>query len=66
MAVTRYFLNVDRAILDTVFENTVQRVNKCLETGGRHFEHYYNLEVCHLHCVCENWKGYVVKQNYVN
>ena len=25
-----------------------------------------NLEVCHLRCVCENWKGYVVKHNYVN
>ena len=25
-----------------------------------------NLEVCHPRCVCENWKGYVVKQNYVN
>jgi hypothetical protein len=20
----------------------------------------------HFHCVCENWKGYVVKQNYTN
>jgi len=25
---------------ETVFENTVRRVNKCLETGGGHFEHY--------------------------
>jgi hypothetical protein len=33
-------LYVDRAILNTVFENTVRRVNKCLETGGGHFEHY--------------------------
>jgi hypothetical protein len=24
----------------TVFENTVRRVNKCLETGGGHFEHH--------------------------
>jgi hypothetical protein len=24
----------------SVFENTVWRVNKCLETGGGHFEHY--------------------------
>jgi hypothetical protein len=24
------------------------------------------LEVCHPRCVCENWKGYVVKDNYVN
>jgi len=25
-----------------------------------------NLEVCHPRCVCDNWKGYVVKHNYVN
>ena len=24
------------------------------------------LEVCHPRCVCVNWKGYVVKHNYVN
>jgi len=24
-----------------------------------------HLEVCHRRCVCENWKGYVVKHNYV-
>jgi len=24
------------------------------------------LEVCHPSCVCENWKGYAVKHNYVN
>jgi len=23
-------------------------------------------EVCHSRCACENWKGYVVKHNYVN
>jgi predicted transcriptional regulator len=40
MAITEYIRNVDRAILNTVFENTVQRVNKCLETGGGHFEHH--------------------------
>jgi len=40
MAITEYIRNVDRAILNTVFENTVRRVNKCLETGGRHFKHY--------------------------
>jgi hypothetical protein len=34
MAITEYIRNVDRAILSTVFENTVRRVNKCLETGG--------------------------------
>jgi hypothetical protein len=40
-AITEYIRNVDRAILNTVFENTVRRVNKCLETGGGHFEHYW-------------------------
>jgi hypothetical protein len=42
MAITgyTYIRNVERAILNTVFENTVRRVNKCLETGGGHFEHY--------------------------
>jgi len=33
MAITEYFRNVDRAILNTVFENTFRRINKCLETG---------------------------------
>jgi hypothetical protein len=27
--ITNYILNVDRAIVNTVFENTVRRVNKC-------------------------------------
>jgi hypothetical protein len=40
VAKTEYIRNVDRAILNTVFENTVRRVNKCLETGGGRFEHY--------------------------
>jgi hypothetical protein len=40
LAITEYIRNVDRAILNTVFENTVRRVNECLETGGGHFEHY--------------------------
>jgi hypothetical protein len=40
MAITEYMRNVDRAILNTVFENRVQRVNKCLETGRGHFAHY--------------------------
>jgi hypothetical protein len=39
MAIAEYIRNVDRAILNTVFENTVRRV-KCLETGEEHFEHY--------------------------
>jgi hypothetical protein len=41
MAITEYIWNVDRAVLNMVFENTVRRVNKCLETDGRHFEHYF-------------------------
>jgi hypothetical protein len=45
MAITEYIPNVDRAILNTVLENTVRRVNKCLETGGGHFEHYLLLSV---------------------
>jgi hypothetical protein len=40
MATTEYIRNVDRVILNTVFENTVRRVNKCLETDGGHFEQY--------------------------
>ena len=40
MAIAENIRNMDRAILNTVFENTVRRVNKCLETGGGHFEHY--------------------------
>jgi hypothetical protein len=40
MAITEYIRNVDRAVLNMVFENTVRRVNKCLETGGGHLEHY--------------------------
>jgi hypothetical protein len=40
MAITEYIQNVDLAILNTVFENTVRHVNKCLETGGGHFENY--------------------------
>jgi len=40
MAITEYIRNVDRAILNAAFENTVRRVNKCLETGGGHFECY--------------------------
>jgi hypothetical protein len=45
MAITEYIRNVDRAILNTAFENTVRRVNKCLETGREHFEHYLWLSV---------------------
>jgi hypothetical protein len=41
LAITGYIRNADRAILNTVFENTVRRVNKCLETDGGQFEHYW-------------------------
>jgi hypothetical protein len=40
MAITEHIRNVDRPILNTVFENTVRCVNKCLETGGGNFELY--------------------------
>ena len=40
MAITEYIWNVDGAVLNTVFENTVQHVNKCLVPGVGHFEHY--------------------------
>jgi hypothetical protein len=40
MAIIEYTRKVDHAMLDTVLENTVRHVNKCLETGGGHFEHY--------------------------
>ena len=39
LAITEYIRNVDCAILNMVLENTVRRVNKCLETGAGHFEH---------------------------
>jgi hypothetical protein len=39
MNFTEYIQNVDHATLNTFFENTVQRDNRCLETGGGHFEH---------------------------
>jgi hypothetical protein len=41
-----YIRNVDRAILNTVFENTVRRVNKCLETGGGTLTITYNFMYC--------------------
>jgi hypothetical protein len=40
MAITVHIQNVDHAMLNTVFENTVRHINKYLETGGGHFEHY--------------------------
>jgi len=46
MAITEHIWNVDCAILNMVFENTVWHVNKCLETGGGHFEHCCNFLYC--------------------
>jgi 6-pyruvoyl-tetrahydropterin synthase len=40
MAIPEYIRDVDHALLNTVFKNTVRRVDKCLETGGGHFKHY--------------------------
>jgi len=40
MAITEHIQNVDRAILNTVFDNTIRRVNKHLGYGGGRFEHY--------------------------
>ena len=40
MAITEHIRTVDRAILNTVFENTFRRVNECLETDEGHFEPY--------------------------
>ena len=40
MAIIEHIQNVDHAILNTVFENTGRRVNKCLQTGGGPFGHY--------------------------
>ena len=45
IAITEHIRNVDRAILNTVFENTDRPVKKCLENGGGHFEHYLQLSV---------------------
>jgi len=37
MTIKEYIRNVDRAVLNAVWENTVRRFNKCLETGGGTF-----------------------------
>jgi len=47
-ATTEYIQIVDRAILKTVFENTVRPVNKCLESGGLNFEDYLYLSIWYL------------------
>jgi hypothetical protein len=40
MTIIEYIRTVERTVLNTVFENTVWRVNKYLETDEGHFEHY--------------------------
>jgi hypothetical protein len=40
IVITEYIRNVDHATLNTAIKNTARRVNKCLETGEGHFEHY--------------------------
>jgi hypothetical protein len=47
MAIKEYIQNVDRAILNTVFENTVRHVNKCLENGRGHS---LNITCTFLYC----------------
>jgi hypothetical protein len=46
MAITEYIRNVDNAILNTVFEDRVRRVNKCLVTGGDTLNITYTLLYC--------------------
>jgi hypothetical protein len=40
MDISKYIPIMDRAVLNPVFENTIRLVNKCLVTGGGHFEYY--------------------------
>jgi len=56
MAITEYIRNVDRAILNTVFENTVRTVNKCLETGGDTL----NITCNFLYCNYQVHKDFVI------
>jgi hypothetical protein len=56
MASTEYIRNVDGAMLNTASENTVRRVNKCLENGGGHFEHY----MCFLYCDHQVYRDFLI------
>ena len=47
-AITDYIRNIGCAILNTVFENTVRSVNKCLKTRGGHFVLYITCNI--LYC----------------
>jgi len=46
MTIRVYIRHVDRAIPNTVFDNTVRHVNKCLETGGGHLNITCNFLCC--------------------
>jgi hypothetical protein len=46
MAITEYIWNVDRDVLSRFFENTVWRINKCLETSGDTFSFTCNFRYC--------------------
>jgi hypothetical protein len=46
MAITEYIRNVDRAILNTVFENTVRRVNNVWRLAGDTFNITCNFLYC--------------------
>ena len=48
MVTTEYIQNMDRAILNTVFENKVRRVNKCQENGGETLNITCNFLNCNL------------------
>jgi len=65
MTITEYIRNVDRAIQNTVFEDTVRRVDKCLETGEgllvtfciviiKYTETYWSPCICCISQIFEN------------
>jgi hypothetical protein len=43
-------LGITDAMQNTVFENTVQRVNKCLETSGGHVKHLVTFCIVIIRC----------------
>ena len=61
MAITEYIRNVDRAVLNTVFENTFRHVNKCLETGGGHL----NITCNFLDCNHQVHRDFLITLHYV-
>jgi hypothetical protein len=46
IAITEHIRNVDHAILNTVFENTIWRFNKRLDNGGGNLNITYNFLFC--------------------